>query len=78
MRIFWWQAGIHIKPESDEENIFLEKCYDFLQSIKFDDGHPPPTHKTHRSGLSARMFEDKVRGEQVTTGAVVSVQTNDK
>ena len=78
MRIFWWQLGLHIKPESDEDRKLLIKCYDFLQSIKFDDGHPPPTHKTHRSGLSARMFEDKVRGEQVATGAVVSVQTNDK
>ena len=38
MRIFWWQLGLHIEPETHEENIFLEKCHDFLQNIKFDDG----------------------------------------
>lgn len=26
MRIYWWQAGVHIEPESDEERIFLGEC----------------------------------------------------
>jgi len=26
MRTYWWQAGVHIKPESDEERAFLGAC----------------------------------------------------
>lgn len=31
MRIFWWQDGIHLSAESEEEHQALAKCWDALQ-----------------------------------------------
>ena len=42
MRIYWWQDGLHISAESEEEHQFLAHCWDKLQTFEvlFGDGIP--------------------------------------
>ena len=35
MKIYWWQAGVHIDPESDEERQALGVLVRSLSSAKF-------------------------------------------
>ena len=30
MRVFWWQAGVHVEPENDEEREALQVLVDSL------------------------------------------------
>lgn len=34
MTIFWWQAGLHIDPETDEERRLLDNFYRLVKNIK--------------------------------------------
>ena len=34
MRIYWWQGGVHIEPESDEDCEFLVEGMKVLQFLK--------------------------------------------
>ena len=36
MRIFWWQDGIHIGPDSKEEHDMLAKVWRVLERLKFE------------------------------------------
>ena len=44
MKIYWWQGGVHIKPETDQEREFLRDCttrvLPFL-SVQFGVLRPP-------------------------------------
>ena len=40
MRIFWWQGGVHIHPETDEESDALLVITKSLESAQFNDGIP--------------------------------------
>jgi len=31
MKVFWWQAGLHIEPETDSERAALALIYDSLR-----------------------------------------------
>ena len=35
MKIYWWQAGLHIEPEADDERDFLVKLTDMLDRTDF-------------------------------------------
>ena len=37
MRIYWWQAGLHMQPESKEDHEALVSYYHMLERVKL--GH---------------------------------------
>lgn len=38
MRIFWWQGGVHLQPESDEDCEFLVEGMKVLERVRIGDG----------------------------------------
>ena len=34
IRVFWWQGGIHIEPQTDEQRILLVGLLDALQGVR--------------------------------------------
>ena len=36
MQVYWWQAGLHIKPETDEERNVLAALSDALYGLDLD------------------------------------------
>jgi hypothetical protein len=65
MRVFWWQRGLHVEPESQEEANMLVKLVD---SVKFVDRPGSP-----REQLSKSVVRDH---EAVPTG-MPTVNLND-
>ena len=48
MRIFWWQLGLHLKPESQEEANMLVALVD---NTRFTDKHELPVKKVFKVGV---------------------------
>ena len=42
MRVFWWQDGLRISAESEEEHQFLARCWDALQTFEVRVGEEVP------------------------------------
>ncbi len=40
MRIFWWQGGLHVQPESDPERAALVLLSDSLNGVQINQGIP--------------------------------------
>ena len=45
MRVFWWQGGIHIEPEGEQEHKTLLDAVNMLREAKF--GDPFADHPKH-------------------------------
>ena len=41
MRVFWWQAGVHIEPENKEEMAALAILYDGFQKTQLSEATVP-------------------------------------
>ncbi len=41
MRVYWWQGGLHIESENDEESECLKAVMALLESGTVKVGHPP-------------------------------------
>jgi hypothetical protein len=46
MRVFWWQGGLHLQPESDVET---EALIVLLQSFRYE--RPPEEEGSHRESV---------------------------
>jgi len=40
MRVYWWQAGLHLRPESDEEGEALKSLEKLFRCLGHHKGRP--------------------------------------
>ena len=58
MRIYWWQDGLHISPESQKEHDALAKVWRFLENLKIEFPDRSGTEFPRDSGISASSEGD--------------------
>ena len=48
IRVFWWQGGVHIEPQTDEHRAMLVSLCEALQSVRVDHSvHAGPVRAVH-------------------------------
>ncbi len=52
MRVFWWQGGVHIEPETDEQRTLLVGLLAALDAVRIG-------HEVVPSGIRAIEFTDQ-------------------
>lgn len=76
--LFFWQGGLHIKPESDAEGQLLTAAMEFLKSVKIGHGiESIPTgiiqgsdHETIRFGADGLSINEAI--EEIGSRADIS------
>lgn len=63
MRMYWWQAGLHIQSESEEDHERLVSLWHLLQDLKLVDRREE--FRTNRGGRKVRDQESIVGVESV-------------
>lgn len=54
MKVFWWQAGLHLEPETNEER---EALVSLVNSVKMVDTVKPHFENLHEIGSEACVQE---------------------